>query len=514
MPRDRAAVVLLAVMALLGSACSGSDGDAASGADTTTTAAASTAAGAADRLRWVACPVEVPAGARVDCAVLTVPEDRSDPSEGEIELAVAVLRSTAEKPAPDPVVYLEGGPGGSALDGLDSWLDPPSWFLDQRDVVLVDQRGTGWSEPSLNCPEVEEEPTGEAEALRDAHVACAARLRAGGVELAAYDSTASAADVDDLRRALGLERWNLLGVSYGTRLALTVLRDHPAGVRSAILDSVYPPDVPAYEQEAANARGAIDAVFAACAADRACDAAYPDLWGQLDLAGRALDDAPQAVTVVDPYTGDTYDEDLDGASLVAYLFGALYDAANVPWVPATVDAAARGDAQGALELLGVSAPEGGFGRQVDDRSDAELMYYAVECREEVPFNDPAEAEASMAGETLAVADGLLDDVRTAFRMCDALGVPTAPQAVRAPVRADVPTLLLAGQFDPITPPAWAERAASILGRSSVVVLPGLGHAVIDSSDCPLALMLAFLDDPGAPLDTSCVAGMTVDFELP
>jgi len=185
---------------------------------------------------WGACAFDIPVGVTVDCGYLTVPEDRSRPDGPTIRLHVGVFESESEDPAADPILYLGGGPGENSTEAtsliFDTSIDP---FLEARDYVVLDQRGTGFSRPNLDCPEldsafkehIDEDLTREEE--RSPHQAaifeCGERLVSEGVNLAAYRSAESAADVNDLRLALGYDAWNIHGVSYGTRLALTVMRE-------------------------------------------------------------------------------------------------------------------------------------------------------------------------------------------------------------------------------------------------------------------------------------------------
>lgn len=198
----------------------------------------------APRFEPSACPIQIPAGARVECGFLAVPENRTRPDSRTIRLAVAILKSRSENPAPDPIVYLAGGPGASALleKPLGWWLDSP--FPDNRDFILFEQRGTRFSEPFLNCPEEDTaailDPGENNGSYLNAALQCRDRLLSQGVDLTAYNSVASAADLEDLRAVLGYAEWNLYGVSYGTRLALSAMRDNPAGIRSVILDSTLP----------------------------------------------------------------------------------------------------------------------------------------------------------------------------------------------------------------------------------------------------------------------------------
>lgn len=241
-----------------------------------------------------ACPFQLPPGqiegTTVECGYLVVPENRADPDAGTIRLAVGIFHPPGGATEPDPIIYLAGGPGGSALELL--YLSFESAYQPilaaGRDLILFDQRGVGLSEPALDCPDAHElalelldhELDGEELSQEemgvlfgDAYAACAEDLRAVA-DLAAYNTAASAADVNDLRLALGYDQVNLWGQSYGTRLALGVLRHDPQGVRSVVLDSVYPPDVDMYLESPPNLDRALGALFEACAADAACGAAY------------------------------------------------------------------------------------------------------------------------------------------------------------------------------------------------------------------------------------------------
>ncbi|MCU0491295.1 MAG: alpha/beta hydrolase, partial [Chloroflexaceae bacterium] len=205
----------------------------------------------APQFRWNDCPFDpdeylIEEG-EVRCGTLTVTEDRKQNGGRLIQLAVVVVASIAADPAPDPILFLAGGPGGGAINDVEDWLYSP--LRDERDIILLDQRGTGYSQPNLACPELADEGY---DTELDALEACRDRLRQQWVNLQAYNSAATAADVAELREALGYEQINLFGVSYGSRVALTVLRDAPQGIRSVILDSAYPPEVNGYNEQPLN----------------------------------------------------------------------------------------------------------------------------------------------------------------------------------------------------------------------------------------------------------------------
>ncbi|NJM07598.1 alpha/beta hydrolase [Candidatus Gracilibacteria bacterium] len=228
------------------------------------------------------------------------PRNRAQPTGASLALAFAVFR--ANNPAPDPVVYLSGGPGGAALaaaaGNYRSWRS----FAPDRDFIFVDQRGTGVSWPGLYCPELRGATSGRsgldaAQAEADALLRCSQRFAAQGVAMADFNSAASAADLDLLRAALGYERWNLFGISYGTRLAVTMLRDNPASIRSVVLDSPYPPHENLYTAMPATLDQSLRTLFTDCATDARCNAAYPELENVFYTLIARLNAQPQPATL-------------------------------------------------------------------------------------------------------------------------------------------------------------------------------------------------------------------------
>lgn len=188
----------------------------------------------------------------VTCGTVTVAESRSERSEATIELAVAVYQATADEAASDPLVYLGGGPGGAAIASSEWLMDDRivRRLLRDRDIVFIDQRGTGYSDPALQCPELDEDlataamlPSGD-EAQLEADLAafrsCRGRLVADGIDLASYNTIENASDIPEVLQSLGYREWNLYGVSYGSKLAQAIMHDHPEGIRSVILDSPVP----------------------------------------------------------------------------------------------------------------------------------------------------------------------------------------------------------------------------------------------------------------------------------
>ena len=351
---------------------------------------------AEERIESSDCPVDVPSeyADRVSCSVLVVPERRtaeSDPLK-TISLPVAVIASRNPDPERDPLVFpTSGGPGGGTLGSLWYFLEYADWALDDRDIILMEQRGDALSEPSLNCPELDVEHfvedgvllTGDAASERGTTQlqACYDRLIADGIDLGAYTSAESVADLVDLRAALDYDAWNLYGISYGSRLAMTVMRDQPEGLRSVIMDGPLPPNVNRFETLPAGFLSALDALFAHCAADAACDASYPELEQDLArvLAGAA--ETPIPVVVKNPADGSPLRLEVSDTDLARGLFDALYDPELVRALPFLIDRLESGDAAPILPLAQ---------RSLDFRDYfTEGLGMSVECAEEVPFNDEA-----------------------------------------------------------------------------------------------------------------------------
>jgi len=463
----------------------------------------------------------------VRCGRVAVPLDRADPAAGTVELQLAIVASTSPDPGA-PILYLEGGPGGSAVATVPFWWTT-SRLREHADVIVVDQRGSGFSTPSLDCWEA------YVATASDPEGACRARLAREGVPLQAFGSDDAAADVVAVMDALRLPRVSLVGSSYGTRLALTALRDHPERFRALVLDGVYPPHVRHLERQAELGWSALNTLFDACRADAACDAAYPRLERTLIAAMVRRTAAPLRIPA----------GPLDGATLYLTLVDLLRGGDAAAYLPALIDAAYRGDARRwtALETAyagGAYDPEAYLdeieallawlvgrpmgpaldahlaslpaGERATLRAraeglydlDAEAVYYAVECAEEVPFAR-GDVAARRIARLPAPLSFLLDDVRWMQAACSTWRVPVATPRQRTPVSGPVPTLLLSGAFDPITPPVLAEEAAAQLERAYALVVPGVGHGTLDVDPCATAIALAFLDDPSRPPDTACLA---------
>ncbi len=527
----KALVGLVALLAIVSSACSRTSEPAptaTAGAPTITPspmpgptetvppAVASATAPAAAGLRPFEptdCRFQRPVGRKVTCGDLIVPEDRdqqagADPPRA-IRLHVAIVESDSEAPAQDPLLILTGGPGAPALENLHWFAQRFDSVLAQRDLVLFDQRGVGLSEPSLDCPEVADLLTqalvqnpGPEEEIRQAvetYRACRQRLLQAGVDLSAYTSAASAADVNDLRLALDYDAWNLYGISYGTRLALTVMRDYPAGLRSVILDSVYPPQADSLLERTANTERALQLLFRRCAADEGCSAAFPNLETVFfDLVAR-LDAEPITLSV------QSIRASLNGNDLIGIVRSILYDSDAIPGLPKLIFDVREGT------YYDLSAWVSRYVSQFESLSEG--MSASVECAEEIPFSSLGAVEAPIAALAPRLAEFDATHVASRLAVCSAWDVSQAAGDENAPVVSQIPTLLLAGDADPATPPAWAQLAAQTLSNAHYVEFAGVGHGVYNARRCARQIVDDFLETPMVPPDTSCVAELRIGFIL-
>jgi pimeloyl-ACP methyl ester carboxylesterase len=429
------------------------------------------------------------------CGSLSVPEDRSAPEGRRIDLRVVVLPATGASRAPDPLFVLTGGPGQSATQGAPVFAQVFAEARGSRDLVLVDQRGTGASNP-LRCPFPgdDEDPQSylgdqmPVAAIED----CLGRLEADPRQ---YTTPVAMEDLDEVRAALAYERINLYGFSYGSRAALVYLRRHPDRVRSAIVAGVAPTDMKVPTHHAPDAQRALDLLFDGCAADPECAAAYPDLRAKFWQVWKRLGEGPVEVELVDPKTGREVTVTLDRDLFNEEIRWRLYDhEANL--VPPLVVKADRGDFRDLAALLLRL-------RRALASSEvlATGMFLSVHCSEDDPFIDLAEARRLAEGTFLGTYR--LEQQRAA---CAVWPRGELPEGFTDPVRSEAPVLILSGYRDPVTPPRWGEHVLPHLPNARHVVLRQGFHAGM--GDCERALMNRFLaEGTAAGLDAACAEEM-------
>ena len=461
------------------------------------------------RFESTVCWKTIPPTLSARCGFLVVPENRTRRNGKTIRVAVAIVPAASKAPDPTPLVYVDGGPGGAPL--LYPQIRIESGLNADRDLILVDQRGTYYSQPQLTCPAMDRffarlpSLVYDAASTRKEHVAavaaCRAQFVAKGVDLAAYNTTENAADFADLRRTLGYKQWNIWGTSYGTNLAMNLVRTDPAAVRSLVLDSTEPPDLVALPAFWAQASYGFAHLFAACSAQRACSARYGDVGTRFTHLVNTLEAHPVTARVTSPATKQSASVTTDGGALANWLVGMSFLTAQFKDVPLWIDQMASGKPQAiAASRLAQVTPPGlvGYG-----------LTFGVICSEWYPSSQYAQILAdgrkALPGYPASVLEEppqftfVTDD-------CRVWNVPKAPPAVRARVRSPIPTLFLAGTFDAVTAVPWAKAAASGFPNARVLVFPAIGHGVTHASRCAQRVVNSFFANPSVP-DTSCIANV-------
>jgi pimeloyl-ACP methyl ester carboxylesterase len=439
----------------------------------------------------------------MECGTITVPESRAPGAGGKtVSLFMLKLKSRNTMPAPDPLVYVEGGPGGSsvetvlALAGLGS--GPLAPVLAKRDVIAIDQRGTGRSLPSLQCPELQEGAFGmlggtmamSALTPMDLLARCRARLAGEGIDLATYRTSESADDLASARIALGHAQWNVLSASYGTRLALELMRRHPEGIRSVVLDSVWPADIDLIAESGPNFMRALDLLFAGCSAQPTCDKAYPNLRQVLYDVVTGLDSKPFPIATP---TGTLM---LTGRIFASVLTKFLYYPVLIRDIPELIYQ---------LHDANYKVFQDAFGMMMEAGGPASMsmgLHYSVMCADALPLTSAAQIEARSA--TLPPALKAPFTLGSYIELCQAWNVPVSPAGALQPINSGVPSLVLSGQIDPVTPPDWGKHAAATLSHNVRFELPGEGHGIFLSA-CGSQLLAGYLGDPTQPPPSGCVA---------
>ena len=466
------------------------------------------------------CTFKAPRTDRLECYVLIVPENREQPqSPREVRLKVAVLK--AKRPLErDPLVYLAGGPGDSPLVASNAGADPLSegdWWNDtanirrRRDVIMISQRGAGGSTPNLDCFDARTSEAARARRRavtepqeRDILLRCRTEFDRRKIDLAMYTTPVLADDVADLARAFSLPRINLYGISYGTRWALETMRRHSGLVRSAVLDGVYPPQVNGEQNEPEIVRRAFEQLYAECASDAFCRQRHPDLNGSVKSLIEGAMASPIEVTM--QLDDGAVTVRLNGARLLMVLTHMMREG-EVALIPETVAALRRGDKRLIKQFAeDLENDDGGLLEQNAQQFGG--LYNTIECRESWSAVD-------LAARKRAIEAGGIYSLATQQSklpvFCPVWHVPPAAPSERQPVASDIPTLLLSGNYDWLTPPNWGREAAKHLSVSKHVVFRAQGHGVSSQDQCAARLRDEFIANPDPRGPPPCRPDTPPDF---
>ena len=427
------------------------------------------------------------------CADFPVSENRDDPHSRKIHLKLAVLRSSAQVPSRDMLVFLAGGPGQAATDAASTVASVLQPLRAHRDVLLLDQRGTGGSN-ALSCKDSnsataqDDEDSDDVGKIRSGAAQCLKQL-SPRADPRYYTTTVAVQDLEDVRKALGSPTFDLIGVSYGTRMAQQYLMRHPDAVRSVVLDSVVPNSLALGESFAQTLDEALKLQFARCTAEPACKQRFGDPDQTLYQLRDALRANPHQVSFRDPETYRTVQRVLSESSLANVVRMFAYTPPTAALLPMSIDAAAHGDVG---PLLGQAKILSG------DLSElmGSGMQYSVICSEDADL-----LTARPQDEQTILGTKMVDGLKA---ICSVWPKGTRPADFHQPLKTDKPILLLAGQYDPVTPPRYAEEVARGLPNARVLVLKGQAHSVM-AAGCAPKLIKKFVEelDPKA-LDATCL----------
>ena len=433
---------------------------------------------------------------------LEVPENRNRPASGTISLPVYIFKSRSAHPQPDPIIYTVGGPGSSTMPSAQYMKYYQ--YLNQRDFILIEQRGTRYARPNLACPEwaaavartsvpgMDRESADRL--LLKAASDCRKQLTRQGIDLDGYRTTEIAADIADLVKALGLKQYNLLTISYSTKIAQVLLREYPQGIRSVVMDSPLPLQVNYDELSVSNLMKALDRMFRDCESDPGCNSAFPRLKERFLKFLRERNTDPLLVEVPHPETGALEKFALEGEDLIGLFSNA--STAAVPDIPFEINRLLNGDLSELRKKLAALLRDPGPGNGLG-------MRLSVWCAEELPFADPEVIDS----ETYAYPEvrGLSPAVFSR-EVCQIWNVEPAGPEENEAVGSEVPVLLISGAYDSETPPSWADLMRKDLPNSFHLVFPGWKHTPTTNWGNPCAMEAAnqFFNDPNQQPGPPCL----------
>jgi len=458
-------------------------------------------------LRYRRCDFQSHWRKDVRCADLLTPAYETDSGEQRFYLPVVILRSSSAERRDDPVIYLPGGPGGSAgLDkhSIEFWQSWQEYSSLQRDLILMDRRGVGQSDPALTCPEYDIyseqvvaqhiDPQREAREAAELLQTCFAELEAAGhFHRDQFGTRQSAADLAALMRLLPYEQFNLIGVSYGTRLALATVGLNNEGqppVRTLVLDALYPPNQGGLISWPGVVTESIERFIRWCQGRQGCAESVPDLNALLMNALKTLENQPLELSVDSWYRTESIDVVLDDHRMMTTVFSALYNHGDWPMIVEALQGVVSDEPERVTPLVESfinQALEGGLSR---------LTFMAVDCLDHTLGTEAAyNAELARYPRYAAYMD------RWDSHICRWLGAADKPLPPLEPPAT--PTLILAGELDPVTPARWSRDVSRRWPEAQLYIAKDVGHSVIWSDTCVEAALGQFLDHPEREWEPAC-----------
>lgn len=444
------------------------------------------------RFEYSKCPIEVPSNETIDCGFLITQEDYKNLEGSVIRTPVIIIRSRKPYTSKEALLFTEGGPGFSSLRSV--WWLANTEFANKRDIVILEQRGNEFSEPRLACDfsvwwnEVE----GQTDCLNS--------MRKNEIMLENYTTESIAADINALKQVLDYERWILFGTSYSSRPIQLVMKSYPEKVYGVILHSTSPITDTRYLHDTEHTFRVLQVMFNDCTADSSCASAYPNLENQLFDLVHEFNNNPIELEIKFPKNMERSTIEVDGNTLISWMVeGAFYGPAYPPfetsYLPLLIDTLSSGN----MDLI-VSWAENHIANWSNEAFSWGL-YFAINCQDDASSINPEIVE-NLAKEYPQL-DGFVRH-REELDICTAWGLDSAPRLATEPITSKIPTLILAGTYDPITPPEWSQTAIINLINSTFVEFLSSGHSVIRNNPCAEQIIATFMDNPSKKPDLRCM----------
>lgn len=451
---------------------------------------------------------KIPKGQTYTFGYLEVLENRNDPAGNRLKLPVYIFKSRNASSKPDPIIYTVGGPGYSTMRSAQYMRSYQ--YLDDRDFILIEQRGTQYSQPSLDCPEWSEAvylanlPSSTEDnsdsLFAQATFECKERLLKNGIDLNSYNTNEIAADIEDLRKALGLKTYNLLTISYSTKIAQVLLRDYPSAIRSVVMDSPLPLEVNYDEESVGNLLDVVEDLLTDCEADQECATAFPGVKKRFFNYLREKTENPLVVEVENPTSKKMETFYLKGEDLITVFTSSSTN--NVASVPLEIEKILSGNLSSVKEqlvyLLDKPTTFSGIGIG---------MRLSVWCAEEYPFTSPSkiESEKSAHPAVKGLSPAVFKD-----EVCKIWAVKKVAAIENEPVKSNVPVLLTSGEYDNETPVKWAAAMKKNFPNSHHLIFKGWKHTVTTNWSNPCAMEAAnqFFNNPKEKPNPACFEEIT------
>jgi len=444
---------------------------------------------------------KIPKGQNYTFGYLEVLENRENPSGNKIKLPIYIFKSRSKNPKPDPILYTVGGPGYTSMRA--SQYMKYYQYLNDRDLILFEQRGTQYAQPSLDCPEwakavhqsnLPDFDTRKTDSLfQKAAKACNERLRNKGIDLNYYNTNQIAADINDLIYVLGIKKYNLLTMSYSTKIGQVLIRDYPDKIRSVVMDSPLPLEVNYDEESVKNLLESLDKLLSDCETDTKCNNAFPNIKNRFLKYLKEKTINPLKVKVKNPKNGKLETFYLKGKDLITVFSSA--STGNVPNIPFEINKILENDLSSVKKQLQYLFQEPGDGI-------GKGMRLSVWCAEENPFNSQEKitSETNKYSEVKGLSPTVFDN-----EVCKIWSVKKVAELENQAVKSNIPVLLINGEYDELTPVKWAKSMTYNLSNSFHLIFKGWKHGPTTNWGNPCAMEAAndFFNNPIVKPNPEC-----------